>query len=84
MIIKSQSGTAIKEEDRLAIATLLVKLGYTVRLVTVRENGKPQKAIEYLERKKEEVMAELIVGIVIGFLDGAFIGILIASIVAGR
>lgn len=29
-------------------------------------------------------MAELIVGLVIGFLGGAFIGILIASIVAGR
>lgn len=55
MIIKSQSGTAIREEDRLAIATLLVKIGYTVRLVTLRENGKPQKAIEYLERKKRRM-----------------------------
>lgn len=53
MIIKSQNGSAIREEDRLALATLLVKIGYTVRLVTVRENGKPQKAVEYTEGKKD-------------------------------
>ena len=52
MIIKDQNGNAIKEDDRLALATLLVKLGYTVRLVTIRENGKPQKAVEYKEKEQ--------------------------------
>lgn len=54
MIIKNQNGAAIREEDRLALATLLVKMGYTVRIVTVRENGNPQKAVEYIERSKEK------------------------------
>lgn len=49
MIVKNQNGAAISNEDRIALATLLIKMGYTVRLVTVRENGKPQKAIEYID-----------------------------------
>lgn len=52
MIIKDQNGAAITNEDRLTLATLLVKLGYTVRLVTIREGGRQQKAIEYKEAEK--------------------------------
>ena len=52
MIIKDQNGAAMTNEDRLTLATLLVKMGYTVRLVTVREGGKPQRAIEYREEKQ--------------------------------
>lgn len=52
MIIKDQNGAAMTNEDRLALATLLVKMGYTVRLVTVREGGRPQRAIEYKEDER--------------------------------
>ena len=43
MIIKDQNGAAITNEDRLALAALLVKMGYTVRLVTIREGGRPRR-----------------------------------------
>jgi len=52
MTIKDQNGAAMTNEDRLALATLLVKMGYTVRLVTIREGGRPQRAIEYWEEKQ--------------------------------
>ena len=52
MIIKDQNGNAMSNDDRLALATLLVKFGYTVRLCTIRENGTPRRVVEYTETEK--------------------------------
>lgn len=53
--ITAQQGASVTNDDRLALATLLVKMGYAVRLVTVRDkNGKSQKAVEYETKGAEQ------------------------------
>ena len=47
--ITSQRNNALNEADRLAIAQLLVKAGYTVRIGVEKVNGKSIYYVEYEE-----------------------------------
>ena len=54
-IFPQRRAQAISDGDRLSIATLLVKMGYAVRLTTIRDGDKkPVKAIEYGDRETME------------------------------
>ena len=49
--IQQQKGYTLSAEDRLALASLLIKAGYSVRLVRYKRDGKTtyQYAVEYWE-----------------------------------
>ncbi|MBQ8357899.1 MAG: resolvase [Clostridia bacterium] len=49
--ITVQKGGNMNETDRLTLATLLIKAGYTVRIVKEREGGKKTTvtSVEYTE-----------------------------------
>lgn len=43
--IVAQKGTKVNDEDRLALATLLIKFGYTVRIGKERKEGEKAATI---------------------------------------
>ena len=49
--ITAQKGATVNNEDRLALATLLIKHGYTVRIIKEKEPGKTTNiiSVEYTE-----------------------------------
>lgn len=53
--IYAQKGSQLNESDRLAMCTLLIKAGYTVRLGKEKQQGKStyDRFIEYWEDKAE-------------------------------
>ena len=53
--IYAQKGSQMNESDRLAMCTLLIKAGYTVRLGKEKQQGKNtyDRFIEYWEDKAE-------------------------------
>lgn len=61
MIIRSIRGgsAGLNEEDRLQLANLLIKAGYTVRLrhqvVPNNAKGKKEYIVEYWEESKEAI-----------------------------
>lgn len=46
-IITAQKGGSINDQERLDLARLLIKAGYTVRTVTVKVGATAAKAVEY-------------------------------------
>ncbi len=47
--ITAQKGFTVSSEDRLALASLLIKFGYTVRIEKELVNGKTQFNVRYSE-----------------------------------
>lgn len=46
-VITSLKKNSLNESERLSIATLLIKAGYTVRIVSVKEGSTASYNIEY-------------------------------------
>lgn len=46
-IIAAQRGGSLNDQERLDLARLLIKAGYTVRTVTVKVGSSSAKAVEY-------------------------------------
>ena len=47
--ITQQKGFTVSNEDRLALASLLIKFGYTVSIVKENVNGKTVISVAYKE-----------------------------------
>ncbi|CCL55262.1 hypothetical protein [Clostridioides difficile] len=51
--IYAQKNGSLNDTDRLEIARLLIKAGYTVRLDKEKENNKSISCVEYFIKKEE-------------------------------
>lgn len=45
--IEAQKGFTLNEEERLQMARLLIKAGYTVKISRIKQDGKSSICIEY-------------------------------------
>lgn len=46
-VITAQKGGSLNDQERLELARLLIKAGYTVRTTTVKVGSTSAKAVEY-------------------------------------
>ncbi|MEE1280042.1 MAG: resolvase [Oscillospiraceae bacterium] len=46
-IIEAQKGFTLNENERLQMATLLIKAGYSVRIAKAKQDGKSTICLEY-------------------------------------
>ncbi len=46
-MIEAQKGFTLNENERLQMATLLIKAGYSVRITRIKQDGKSSICIEY-------------------------------------
>lgn len=53
MDIKGQAGFVVSMEDRIALAAMLIKFGYSVKIVKEKyRNGKSQIIVRYNEQEQ--------------------------------
>ena len=58
MKIYAQNGGTLTKQERLDIATLLLKAGYVVSVKKVKIDGKPTDVVEYSAKQQAAVEAE--------------------------